>query len=106
VVRGGALLGVAWLLKFLLVWIAQAPKRNHPLMLLSGVATNAVGFDLSPGVSELDHDDAIGVDEVPYDECTLVLCEQISCDSYEGICSLLKFMKRSAYFRHINHSSY
>jgi len=49
-------------------------------MLLSGVATNAVGFDLSPGVSELDHDDAIGVDEVPYDECILVLCEQISCD--------------------------
>ena len=63
-----------------LVLIAQAPKRNHPLMLLSGVATNAVGFDLSPGVSELDHDDAIGVDEVPYDECILVLCEQISGD--------------------------
>jgi hypothetical protein len=29
----------------------QAPVRNHPLMLLSGVGTNAVGFDLSPGVS-------------------------------------------------------
>lgn len=34
-----------------LAWFVQAPKRNHPLMLLSGVATNAVGFDLSPGVS-------------------------------------------------------
>jgi hypothetical protein len=31
-----------------LAWFVQAPKRNHPLMLLSGVATNAVGFDLSP----------------------------------------------------------
>ncbi|TVU06736.1 hypothetical protein EJB05_49964, partial [Eragrostis curvula] len=29
----------------------NAPVRNHPLMLLSGVGTNAVGFDLSPGVS-------------------------------------------------------
>ncbi|WVZ69206.1 hypothetical protein U9M48_018028 [Paspalum notatum var. saurae] len=29
----------------------EAPKRNHPLMLLSGVATNAIGFDLSPGAS-------------------------------------------------------
>ncbi|KAK3036707.1 hypothetical protein RJ639_030531 [Escallonia herrerae] len=26
----------------------QAPPRNHPLMLLSGVGTNAVGYDLSP----------------------------------------------------------
>ncbi|KAJ0038509.1 hypothetical protein Pint_22081 [Pistacia integerrima] len=26
----------------------QAPKRNHPLLLLSGVGTNAIGFDLSP----------------------------------------------------------
>ena len=44
-----------------LVWFAQAPKRNHPLMLLSGVATNAIGFDLSPGVSELVHNGVIGV---------------------------------------------
>ncbi|KAG5522570.1 hypothetical protein RHGRI_034656 [Rhododendron griersonianum] len=27
----------------------KAPPRNHPLFLLSGVATNAIGFDLSPG---------------------------------------------------------
>ncbi|XP_054813848.1 uncharacterized protein LOC129314426 [Prosopis cineraria] len=26
----------------------QAPTRNHPLLLLSGVATNAIGYDLSP----------------------------------------------------------
>ncbi|XP_057423104.1 uncharacterized protein LOC130717034 isoform X2 [Lotus japonicus] len=26
----------------------QAPPRNHPLLLLSGVGTNAVGYDLSP----------------------------------------------------------
>ncbi|GAB4840329.1 hypothetical protein Ancab_021096 [Ancistrocladus abbreviatus] len=26
----------------------QAPSRNHPLLLLSGVATNAIGYDLSP----------------------------------------------------------
>ncbi|GLT48868.1 hypothetical protein SLA2020_224590 [Shorea laevis] len=26
----------------------QAPERNHPLLLLSGVGTNAIGFDLSP----------------------------------------------------------
>lgn len=26
----------------------QAPPRNHPLFLLSGVATNAIGYDLSP----------------------------------------------------------
>ena len=30
-------------------------------MLLSGVATNAIGFDLSPGVSELVHNGVIGV---------------------------------------------
>ncbi|MQM06119.1 hypothetical protein Taro_038940 [Colocasia esculenta] len=29
----------------------EAPSRNHPLMLLSGVGTNAVGYDLSPGAS-------------------------------------------------------
>ncbi|GAB2280033.1 hypothetical protein Dimus_014671 [Dionaea muscipula] len=26
----------------------QAPLRNHPLLLLSGVGTNAIGYDLSP----------------------------------------------------------
>ncbi|XP_059455099.1 uncharacterized protein LOC132185328 [Corylus avellana] len=26
----------------------QAQPRNHPLLLLSGVATNAIGYDLSP----------------------------------------------------------
>ncbi|KAL3501775.1 hypothetical protein ACH5RR_036224 [Cinchona calisaya] len=26
----------------------QAPRRNHPLLLLSGVGTNAIGYDLSP----------------------------------------------------------
>ncbi|KAF1882600.1 hypothetical protein Lal_00002780 [Lupinus albus] len=26
----------------------KAPLRNHPLLLLSGVATNAIGYDLSP----------------------------------------------------------
>ncbi|KAM7463505.1 hypothetical protein LguiA_031626 [Lonicera macranthoides] len=29
----------------------QAPKRSHPLLLLSGVGTNAIGYDLSPGSS-------------------------------------------------------
>jgi len=29
----------------------QAPMRNHPLLLLSGVATNAIGYDLSPEVT-------------------------------------------------------
>ncbi|XVF84748.1 hypothetical protein PTKIN_Ptkin17bG0063700 [Pterospermum kingtungense] len=29
----------------------QAPPRNHPLLLLSGLGTNAIGFDLSPGFS-------------------------------------------------------
>ncbi|TXG51416.1 hypothetical protein EZV62_023940 [Acer yangbiense] len=27
---------------------SKGPKRNHPLLLLSGVGTNAVGYDLSP----------------------------------------------------------
>ncbi|KAM5567802.1 hypothetical protein ABKV19_015729 [Rosa sericea] len=26
----------------------EAPQRNHPLLLLSGVGTNAIGYDLSP----------------------------------------------------------
>ncbi|KAK6122300.1 hypothetical protein DH2020_043920 [Rehmannia glutinosa] len=29
----------------------EAPRRNHPLLLLSGVGTNAIGYDLSPGSS-------------------------------------------------------
>ncbi|KAL5828215.1 hypothetical protein ACOSQ4_020012 [Xanthoceras sorbifolium] len=29
----------------------QAPTRNHPLLLLSGVGTNAIGYDLSTGSS-------------------------------------------------------
>ncbi|CAK9311286.1 unnamed protein product [Citrullus colocynthis] len=29
----------------------QAPRRNHPLLLLSGVGTNAIGYDLAPGCS-------------------------------------------------------
>ncbi|KAI4340713.1 hypothetical protein MLD38_025523 [Melastoma candidum] len=29
----------------------QAPARNHPLLLLSGVGTNAIGYDLSPDSS-------------------------------------------------------
>lgn len=28
----------------------QTTSRNHPLLLLSGVGTNAIGYDLSPGV--------------------------------------------------------
>lgn len=28
----------------------QAEPRNHPLLLLSGLATNAIGYDLSPEV--------------------------------------------------------
>ncbi|XP_044976732.1 uncharacterized protein LOC123444162 isoform X5 [Hordeum vulgare subsp. vulgare] len=40
----------------------EAPKRNHPLMLLSGVATNAVGFDLSPGASFARHMSMQGFD--------------------------------------------
>jgi hypothetical protein len=60
------------LLSFLLVWIIQAPKRNHPLMLLSGVATNAVGFDLSPGVSELVRNYAVGVDKVTVNSAYLL----------------------------------
>uniref|UniRef100_J3L342 Serine aminopeptidase S33 domain-containing protein n=1 Tax=Oryza brachyantha TaxID=4533 RepID=J3L342_ORYBR len=40
----------------------EAPKRNHPLMLLSGVATNAIGFDLSPGASFARHMSMQGYD--------------------------------------------
>lgn len=34
---------------------AKAPVRSHPLMLLSGVGTNAIGYDLSPGASFARH---------------------------------------------------
>ncbi|ONK81746.1 uncharacterized protein A4U43_C01F32460 [Asparagus officinalis] len=40
----------------------EAPKRNHPLMLLSGVGTNAIGFDLSPGTSFARHMSSQGFD--------------------------------------------
>ncbi|ONM04966.1 Uncharacterized conserved protein UCP031088 alpha/beta hydrolase [Zea mays] len=40
----------------------NAPVRNHPLMLLSGVGTNAVGFDLSPGASFARHMSSQGFD--------------------------------------------
>ncbi|KAJ6850475.1 uncharacterized protein M6B38_264345 [Iris pallida] len=40
----------------------EAPKRNHPLMLLSGVGTNAIGFDLSPGASFARHMSSQGFD--------------------------------------------
>ncbi|KAK6921224.1 hypothetical protein RJ641_014902 [Dillenia turbinata] len=33
----------------------KAPERNHPLLLLSGVGTNAIGYDLSPGSSFARH---------------------------------------------------
>ncbi|KAF3431932.1 hypothetical protein FNV43_RR26668 [Rhamnella rubrinervis] len=33
----------------------MAPQRNHPLLLLSGVGTNAIGYDLSPGCSFARH---------------------------------------------------
>ncbi|CAN8293376.1 unnamed protein product [Cochlearia groenlandica] len=33
----------------------QAPTRNHPLLLLSGVGTNAIAYDLSPGCSFARH---------------------------------------------------
>uniref|UniRef100_A0A1J3CEA0 AB hydrolase-1 domain-containing protein n=2 Tax=Noccaea caerulescens TaxID=107243 RepID=A0A1J3CEA0_NOCCA len=38
----------------------QAPTRNHPLLLLSGVGTNAIGYDLSPGCSFARHMSAQG----------------------------------------------
>ncbi|KAJ0253445.1 Alpha/beta hydrolase family protein [Hirschfeldia incana] len=33
----------------------QSPTRNHPLLLLSGVGTNAIGYDLSPSCSFARH---------------------------------------------------
>ncbi|KAI4347216.1 hypothetical protein L6164_008048 [Bauhinia variegata] len=39
-----------------------APTRNHPLLLLSGVATNAVGYDLSPQASFARYMSAQGFD--------------------------------------------
>ncbi|KAL6662116.1 hypothetical protein ACP70R_001500 [Stipagrostis hirtigluma subsp. patula] len=40
----------------------NAPVRKHPLMLLSGVGTNAIGFDLSPGASFARHMSSQGFD--------------------------------------------
>lgn len=31
--------------------IIQGTRRNHPLLLLSGLGTNAIGYDLAPDVS-------------------------------------------------------
>ncbi|XP_020536069.1 uncharacterized protein LOC105636926 isoform X2 [Jatropha curcas] len=41
---------------------SQAPTRNHPLLLLSGVGTNAIGYDLSPGSSFARHMSGQGFD--------------------------------------------
>ncbi|XP_057733592.1 uncharacterized protein LOC130948751 [Arachis stenosperma] len=40
----------------------KAPMRNHPLLLLSGVATNAIGYDLSPDSSFARYMSAQGFD--------------------------------------------
>ncbi|MED6109908.1 hypothetical protein PIB30_037904 [Stylosanthes scabra] len=40
----------------------KAPLRNHPLLLLSGVATNAIGYDLSPDASFARYMSAQGFD--------------------------------------------
>ncbi|KAI3818844.1 hypothetical protein L1987_12665 [Smallanthus sonchifolius] len=40
----------------------QAPSRNHPLLLLSGVGTNAIGYDLAPGSSFARHMSSQGFD--------------------------------------------
>ncbi|XP_010554083.1 PREDICTED: uncharacterized protein LOC104823959 isoform X1 [Tarenaya hassleriana] len=40
----------------------QVPVRNHPLLLLSGVGTNAIGYDLSPGSSFARYMSAQGFD--------------------------------------------
>ncbi|KAL8120798.1 uncharacterized protein LOC141724918 [Apium graveolens] len=40
----------------------QAPKRNHPLLLLSGVGTNAIGYDLSTESSFARHMSGQGYD--------------------------------------------
>ncbi|KAL5721985.1 hypothetical protein ACHQM5_005558 [Ranunculus cassubicifolius] len=40
----------------------KAPKRNHPLLLLSGVGTNAIGYDLSPESSFARHMSKQGFD--------------------------------------------
>ncbi|KAK4280754.1 hypothetical protein QN277_012334 [Acacia crassicarpa] len=40
----------------------KAPTRNHPLLLLSGIATNAIGFDLSPESSFARYMSALGFD--------------------------------------------
>ncbi|KOM54424.1 hypothetical protein LR48_Vigan10g031600 [Vigna angularis] len=45
-----------------LMYSFRAPLRNHPLLLLSGVATNAIGYDLSPESSFARYMSAQGFD--------------------------------------------
>ncbi|XP_024378196.1 uncharacterized protein [Physcomitrium patens] len=40
----------------------SAPKRNHPVLMLSGIGTNAIGFDLDPSASLARHLAAAGFD--------------------------------------------
>lgn len=40
----------------------KAPPRNHPLLLLCGVGTNAIGYDLAPGSSFARHMSSQGFD--------------------------------------------
>ncbi|KAJ9550325.1 hypothetical protein OSB04_014370 [Centaurea solstitialis] len=40
----------------------KAPRRNHPLLLLCGVGTNAIGYDLAPGSSFARHMSSQGFD--------------------------------------------
>eukprot|EP01018_Ginkgo_biloba_P026032 Gb_11998 [translate_table: standard] len=50
----------------------QAPARNHPLLLLSGVGTNAIGFDLAPGdVHQSDAQHDVSIDKVVIHLCHL-----------------------------------
>jgi hypothetical protein len=37
----------------------QAPKRKHPVLMLSGIGTNAIGFDLDSSVSLLPFSSAL-----------------------------------------------
>ncbi|KAG5618883.1 hypothetical protein H5410_018707 [Solanum commersonii] len=41
---------------------SQRSRRNHPLLLLSGVGTNAIGYDLAPGSSFARHMSGQGFD--------------------------------------------
>ncbi|PWA86387.1 hypothetical protein CTI12_AA141010 [Artemisia annua] len=48
-----------------------APPRNHPLLLLSGVGTNAIGYDLHPGAPPRNHPllllSGVGTNAIGYD---------------------------------------